>query len=117
MLVCWAGMDGTFLPETDWHDLLREIHNHQVIPIVRPEMVTVREPSTGIGIPLYRALAPKLAAALGVPTNGSPAISLNRVACDHSSSARFLADNILRVFVFANSEEDGLAKLLVAGPF
>ena len=76
-------MDGTFLPEADWHYLLGEIHNHQVIPIVGPEMVTVREPSTGISIPLYRALAPKLAAALAVPTNGAPATSLNRVACDY----------------------------------
>ena len=75
-------MDGTFLPEADFHDLLGEIHNHQVIPIVGPEMVTVREPFTGISIPLYRALAPKLAA-LGVPTNGAPATSLNRVACDY----------------------------------
>ena len=76
-------MDGKFLPEADWRDLLREIHNHQVIPIVGPEMVTVPEPSTGISIPLYRALAPKLAAALAVPSNGAPATSLNQVACDH----------------------------------
>ena len=191
-------MDGKFLPEADWRDLLREIHNHQVIPIVGPEMVTVREPSTGISIPLYRALAPKLAAALAVPTNGAPATSLNRVACDHllsggarkaiygevaelldrmeltppqalcelasitdfdlfisgtidpllavalegarpgfqrrehvraydykrrsndywkmCSSARFLVDNILRVFVLPNSEKHRLAKLLVPRP-
>ena len=83
LLVCGASMDGTFLPEADWHDLLGEIYNHQVIPIVGPEMATVREPFTGISIPLYRALAPKLAAALGVPTNGAPATSLNRVACDY----------------------------------
>jgi hypothetical protein len=33
-------MDGTFLSEAHWPDLLREIHNHQLIPIVGPEMVT-----------------------------------------------------------------------------
>jgi hypothetical protein len=76
-------MDDTFLPEAEWRDLLREIHNHQVIPIVGPAMVTVRELSTGISVPLYGALAPRLAAALRVSTNGAAAASLNRVACDY----------------------------------
>ena len=31
--------------------------------------------------------------------------------------ARFLAHDILRVFVLPNSEKHGLAKLLIAGPF
>ena len=34
----------SFLSEDDWRDLLREIHNRQVIPFIGPELVSVPDP-------------------------------------------------------------------------
>jgi hypothetical protein len=75
--------DDTFLSEADWRNLLREIHDRQVIPIVGPELITVPDATTGAQVSLYRSLAPRLAKALGLATNGSPPAWLNRVACDY----------------------------------
>jgi hypothetical protein len=73
-----------FLPEADWRDLLREIHNRQVIPVVNPELVTVLDPNDGSKqLPLHRALAPQLASRLRLPVKEAPPISLNRVACEY----------------------------------
>lgn len=54
------------LSETDWRDLLRLIHNRQVIPVVGPRLVTVVDPATGEQVPLHRHLAPALARGLGL---------------------------------------------------
>ena len=73
-----------FLPEADWHDLLREIHNRQVIPIIGPELVTVPDPNDGSRqLPLYRVLALQLAGRLRLPVQDAPSTSLNRVACEY----------------------------------
>jgi TIR domain len=74
---------GSFLSEDDWRDLLREIHNRQVIPFVGPELVTVPDPNGDGQLPLYRALAPQLASRLRLPVRNGPPISLNRVACEY----------------------------------
>ena len=74
---------GSFLSEDDWRDLLREIHNRQVIPFVGPELVTVPDPNRDGQLPLYRALAPQLAARLKLPVREGSPISLNRVACEY----------------------------------
>ena len=54
------------LSERDWRDLLRRIHNRQVIPVVGPCLVTVVDPATGERVPLHRHLAPALARGLGL---------------------------------------------------
>jgi hypothetical protein len=73
----------SFLSEDDWRDLLREIHNRQVIPFVGPELVTVPDPNGNEQLPLHRALAPQLATRLKVPVRDGKSISLNRVACEY----------------------------------
>lgn len=75
--------DDAFLSEADWRNLLREVHDGQVIPIVGPELITVPDAATGAPVSLYRSLAPPLAKALGLATNGTPPAWLNRVACDY----------------------------------
>lgn len=70
------------LSERDWRDLLRRIHNHQVIPVVGPGLVTVADPATGEQIPLYRHLAPALARGLGLE-NPERFVSWNDVARAH----------------------------------
>jgi hypothetical protein len=74
---------GSFLSEDDWRDLLREIHNRQVIPVVGPELVTVPDPNGNGQLPLYRTLAPQLASRLRLAFKDAPPISLNRVACEY----------------------------------
>jgi TIR domain len=75
--------DDAFLSEADWRNLLREIHDRQVIPIVGPELITVPDAATGAPVSLYRSLAPRLAKALGLEISGTPPGWLNRVACDY----------------------------------
>ena len=54
------------LQESFWDNLLDYIQDRTVIPVIGPELVTVRE---GDGdVPLYRWLAQRLAADLGLPT-------------------------------------------------
>ena len=50
-----------FLTDLDWRKLLREIHNRQVVPVVGPELATIRDPATGEDVALTRALAPRRA--------------------------------------------------------
>jgi hypothetical protein len=52
------------LSERDWRDLLRRIHDHQVIPVVGPCLATVPDPASGARVPLHRHLAPALARGL-----------------------------------------------------
>ncbi|MBV9492154.1 MAG: hypothetical protein JO069_20870, partial [Verrucomicrobia bacterium] len=74
---------GSFLPEDDWRDLLREIHNRQVVPVIGPELATVPAPDgTGL-LPLYRALAPQLRNRLRLPAGDVDPLSINRVACEY----------------------------------
>ncbi|MGK0185960.1 MAG: hypothetical protein ACI9R3_001743 [Verrucomicrobiales bacterium] len=62
-----------------WNRLLRDIHNHQILPIIGPDLITVEE--NGKQVPFVNFLAPKLASRLGlVPGDHS---TLNRVACAH----------------------------------
>ncbi len=71
-----------FLPEKDWRGLIRDIHAGQVLPVIGPELVTFEDSTTGRPVPLYRCLAPKLAARLGLPT-GAGHDTINAVACAH----------------------------------
>ena len=73
----------SFLSDEEWRDLLLEIHNRQVIPVAGPELVTVSLTPGSPPVPLHRALAPRLAEALGVEAGASSLESLNRVACYH----------------------------------
>lgn len=50
-------------------------------PIVGPELNAFPEAATGAPVSLHRSLAPRLAKALGLATNGTPPSGLNRVAC------------------------------------
>lgn len=79
-----------FLPEADWLYLLQEIHNHQVIPIIGPELVTVHDPKTNSERSLNRVLAPQLANALRLPVtvSSSGRNPLNQVACDYLLSGK-----------------------------
>ncbi len=70
------------LSERDWRDLLRRIHNRQVIPVVGPSLVTVIDPATGERVPLHRHLAPALARGLGLE-NPESFVSWNDVARAH----------------------------------
>ncbi len=70
------------LSERDWRDLLRRIHNRQVIPVVGPCLVTVVDPATGERVPLHRHLAPALARGLGLE-NPESFVSWNDVARAH----------------------------------
>lgn len=69
-----------FLSEAEWRELLVDIHNRKVIPVVGSELVTVPDPDTGVEIPLQRYLTPLLASKLGLlePTRFA---SLNEAAC------------------------------------
>jgi TIR domain-containing protein len=70
------------LSEKDWRDLLRLIHDRQVIPVVGPCLVTVIDPATGEQVALHRHLAPALARGLGLEHPESFA-SWNDVARAH----------------------------------
>jgi TIR domain len=70
------------LSERDWRDLLRLIHDRQVIPVVGPCLVTVVDPVTGERVPLHRHLAPALARGLGLE-NPESFVSWNDVARAH----------------------------------
>jgi hypothetical protein len=64
-----------FLSEDDWRDLVHEIHNRRVIPIVGPELVTVSDPATGARLTVEQFLAPLFAQALGTETRRSTGAS------------------------------------------
>jgi hypothetical protein len=68
----------TFLTPEDWDELLLDIQNRQVIPIVGPELVTIEH--DGARVPLTRWLAPRLAENLKLP-NAAKFTGLNKVAC------------------------------------
>jgi hypothetical protein len=52
--------------ERDWEDLLDDVADHSIIPIVGSELLTVE--FEGGTFPLYRVLAEKLAQRLRLPT-------------------------------------------------
>ncbi len=68
-----------FLPEKDWRNLIRDIHNGQVLPVVGPELITVQDAQTGALVPLHRHLAPLLSARLALVC-GTPCETINAVA-------------------------------------
>lgn len=68
------------LSEEEWDELLLYLENHQVIPIVGPELITISDPPGTPPVPLVRWLAPRLAEFLRVP-EAANAVSLNEVAC------------------------------------
>jgi TIR domain/SIR2-like domain len=66
--------------EDAWDDLLNYIEEHQVIPIIGPDLLRVQT-DTGLR-PLYVWLAEKLAAKLSVDVAGLPQpLTLNNVVC------------------------------------
>ena len=68
--------------ERFWEDLLLFIEEGKVIPVVGPELVTVRE--GGLQIPLLQWLARRLAAAIDLPTTALPgSFGLNDVVSLH----------------------------------
>jgi hypothetical protein len=70
-----------FLTDNEWGDLLRDIHNRQVIPIVGPELVTVPNAASGQPETLQESLAPGFAGALGVALpSGNSHGALNAIA-------------------------------------
>src|SRR6266436_5742394 len=70
------------LSERFWDDLLLYIEEGKVIPVIGPELLSVRDGE--LDVPLYRSLAAKLAAAIHVPFGDLPAtFDLNDVVAAH----------------------------------
>jgi len=70
------------LPEGFWDNLLDYIQDRTVVPVIGPELVTVREGD--LNVPLYRWIAQRLAANLGLPTAELPeSFDLNDVVSLH----------------------------------
>jgi hypothetical protein len=76
----------TPLDEKAWNTLLIHIRHKRVIPVIGPELVTIAEPD-GTRIPLYRWLAPRLAAWLELP-DPEGYTALNDVACAYLLDGR-----------------------------
>lgn len=75
------------LPESFWDNLLDYIQDRTVIPVIGPELVTVRE--GGLDVPLYRWVAQRLAADLKLPTAELPeGFDLNDVVSMHVRSKK-----------------------------
>ena len=72
-------MSSSPLDAISWNRLLRDIHNHQIIPIIGPGLVTVEENAEHI--PFTGWLVPDFARRLGITT--TPGMTLNRAACVH----------------------------------
>lgn len=104
------------LSERDWRDLLRRIHNRQVIPVVGPCLVTVADPATGERVPLHRHLAPALARGLGLQSPESFA-SWNDVARAHllGGGKRSLVYDELRALLDQVPADPPPALLALAG--
>ena len=58
--------DSNYMGDEDWEFLLEEIANGKVIPIVGPEVVSVKPSGDAEGMQLYRFLAEKLAGELKI---------------------------------------------------
>ncbi len=71
-----------FLTDKDWRTLIRDIHAHQVLPVIGPELVTILHPGTGKDIPLHRYLAPLLARRLKLDSPDTYS-AINAAACAH----------------------------------
>jgi len=70
------------LQEGFWDNLLDYVQDRTVVPVIGPELVTVRE--GGLVVPLYRWIAQRLAANLGLPTAELPeSFDLNDVVSLH----------------------------------
>src|SRR3954447_26841293 len=70
------------VPESFWDNLLDYIQDRTVIPVIGPELVTVREGDRDV--PLYRWVAQRLAADLKLPTAELPeGFDLNDVVSMH----------------------------------
>ncbi|HYN21850.1 MAG TPA: toll/interleukin-1 receptor domain-containing protein [Thermoanaerobaculia bacterium] len=104
------------LSEKDWRDLLRLIHDHQVIPVVGPRLVTVVDPASGERVPLHRHLAPALARGLGLE-NAESFVSWNDVARAHllSGGKRRLVYDELRALLDQVPADPPPALLALAG--
>lgn len=70
---------GTSLDTLPWNRLLRDIHNHQVLPIIGPGLVTVDD--CGQQVPFVDWLVPKFAQRLGL--EATDCRTLNQAACAH----------------------------------
>jgi len=78
------------LPEGFWDNLLDYIQDRTVVPVIGPELVTVREGDREV--PLYRWIARRLAADLGLPAAELPAgCDLNDVVALHLRRQRLIA--------------------------
>jgi hypothetical protein len=105
-----------FLPEKDWRNLIRDIHNGQVLPVVGPELITVQDTKTGALVPLHRHLAPLLSAKLSLVC-GTPCETINAVASSYllSGGARKDIYDELRELLDATKPVPNEALLALAG--
>jgi hypothetical protein len=74
------------LSDKEWRDLLEDIDAGTVVPVIGSALVTLTDPS-GVQQPLYSALAPHLAAELGLPEPDSFSTT-SQVAATHVLSGR-----------------------------
>lgn len=68
------------LEESEWKNLLREIHASQVIPVIGPELISCQQENSLHCCSLYAQIAPKLAEALGLkdPANHTAITTVTR---------------------------------------
>lgn len=74
------------LSEKEWRDLLEDIDEGRVVPVIGPALVSLVN-AHGEEVPLYAALAPRLAAELGLPEPGTYTTTA-QVAAAHVLSGR-----------------------------
>ena len=70
----------SYLNERDWHNLIRDIHSGQVLPVIGPELVTIPG-DDGKETTLYSYLAKKLAQKRKIDISAIKEPALNEVAC------------------------------------
>lgn len=66
--------------DVPWSRILRDIHHRQVLPIIGPGLVTVKD-AGGSHMPLVDWLVPAFCARLGIPSEKG--MTLNHAACAH----------------------------------
>lgn len=82
-----SDQEPTLWDERDWDELLDDVADRSIIPIVGSELLTIE--FEGGTFPLYRVLAEKLARRLRLPAKSlSDRRTLNDVVCDYLSADR-----------------------------
>lgn len=79
--------------EIEWNDLVMNISQYNVVPVVGPELLTIQVGDQEV--PLYQHVAQKLAESYGLQPPTSPATALHEVACQYKRKHRATPANLL----------------------